>query len=238
MIHFLEISWFFGALFIYFLGYRTVNLLYKQNEYYNQLKKDRKLYFQKNIVKFYSLLFISVIGTPILYNGLIENNWDNLQIYRIGYLYSTLDFMGLLFVKNLPMNSKMHHLTTIFLSYLNTYVDYNEKSFWIGLPVYCILSCYACFVNYFLAMRLINPLDRLGNLIRFNLVSYVILLLLNWIFQFYIFLNRVGMDINFYSGLYAVLIIVVASDDVKLVKFLYHHLKKLDKNELLPIYEN
>jgi len=233
--YFPEIEYFFGAIFFYFLGYLLVDYEFKNNESYSLLNTDRKNYFKKNIVKTVALSLISIYGTFIIYQGLILNIWNNQLIHRMGYLYSALDFLGLLKVRNLPTNSKIHHFTTFILSYLNTWIDYTKPSFWTGLPVYCILSCYACGVNYFLGMRLLKPLVELRKLIIFNLISYSCLLLTNWSYQMHVLHKYVGLNYGFDSFLYVSLIVFVANDDVKLVKFLFHHLKKASRNEEITL---
>jgi len=238
MSYFPEIEWFFGAIVIYFLGFALVDFECRNNETYTLLTVDRKNYFKKNIVKAFSLLLISIYGTIIMSNGLMYNKWNNTEIYRLGYFYSALDFIGLLKVQNLPTNSKIHHMTTFILSYMNTWIDYNNPSFWIGLPVYCVLSCYACGVNYFLGMRLLKPLIEMRKLIIYNLVSYVFILLVNWTYQGYVLMTNVGLNYKWDSILYVSLIVFVANDDIKLVKFLFYHLKKINKNNNLPYNES
>ena len=77
-------------------------------------------------------------------------------MYRIAFMYSALDVLGLLMVKKLPINSKIHHIVSFSLSVLNTYIDYNTHFYWLGLPIYCMLSSYAFSVNLYLSLRLIN----------------------------------------------------------------------------------
>ena len=223
-----EIEYFFTALFIYYLGYKVVDYLYQNDNCYKCLKPDRKEYFQKNIVKTIALIFISLFGSKIIYNGIILNQWNNSLIHRIGYLYSALDVLGLIIVKGLPFNSKVHHLSTLIFSYLNTTVDYQTNTFWVGLPVYCILSCYAFGVNYYLAYRLIRPNNLL--LINYNIVSYFLLLLVNWAYQFLNIINveRITWDVILFISL----ILFVANDDIKLIKFMvYQRTKMLKKTE-------
>lgn len=233
MLYFPEIEWFFGAIFLYSFAFVVTDYEYRSNENYTILNTDRKNYFKKNIVKSFALSIISLYGSIVIYNGFINNIWNNKEIHRVGYMYSALDFLGLLKVKNLPKNSKIHHLTTFLLSYMNTWIDYTNPSFWIGLPVYCILSAYAFTVNYFLGMRLIKPLTELKTIIKFNLISYVLLLLINWVYQIYNLYTRAS--ITWDSILYASLILFVANDDVKLVKFLYHHLIKSEMKEIISL---
>lgn len=235
--YFPELEWFFGSIFFYGLLYLFVDFEYRSVDSYHLLTIDRKRYFQKNIVKAFALTLISIYGTFVIYEGFIYNKWDKVMINRVGYMYSALDFLGLIKVKNLPNNSKIHHITTFILSYVNTLIDYSQNSFWIGLPVYCILSCYACGVNLFLGQRLIKPLTELTGLIKFNIISYVLLLLINWAYQIYNISSKVGWDYGWDSLLFVSLLLFVANDDVKLVKFLYHHLKKVDKIDRLPMME-
>lgn len=225
-----EIEWLFGSIFSYYLLYNLVDFLYRGNEYYNQLADDRKKYFQKNIVKSYSLAGISIFGSYFVYQGFFNNNWDNTIIRRVGYMYSALDALGLIVVKNLPMNSKIHHSSTVLFSYLNTLVDYSQPTFWIGLPIYCMLSCYSFGVNYFLGMRLITPLKKMTRMIEFNIITYSLCLIINWAYQIYnvLRLERFTWDVWLFIGL----VLFVVNDDIKLVTFLIHHWQKSKNGEL------
>jgi len=224
--YFPNIEWFFLSLITYFAGYKLTHLLYKNNPYYYQLPDDRKNYFQKNMVKTVALVGISLVGTPVLYNGFIHDIWDNDMIQKLGYIYSSLDVLGLLVVKKLPMNSKIHHVSSFLFSYMNTLVDYSKPTFWIGLPVYCVLSCYAFGVNYFLAQRLITPLVKLRGLIRYNIISYCFLLVFNWACQVKNIVDKVGWDFTWDVYMFVFLVLFVANDDVKLVRFMLHHYRK------------
>jgi len=224
--YFPNIEWFFLSLITYFAGYKLTHLLYKNNPYYCQLSDDRKNYFQKNIVKTLALVGISGMGSIVLYKGFVGGEWDNEIMYKLGYMYSALDVLGLMVVKNLPMNSRIHHVSSFLFSYMNTLVDYGEPTFWVGLPIYCVLSCYAFGVNYFLAQRLITPLKSLRGLIRYNIISYCLLLMINWAYQVYNIYDRVGWNFTWDVYLFVGLVMFVANDDVKLVRFMVHHYRK------------
>lgn len=224
--YFPNIEWFFSSLVFYFFGYKLIDFLYKYNENYIQLLPDRKNYFQKNMVKTGALIVISAMASKTLYNGFYYNEWDNDRIHQIGYMYAALDVLGLIVVKNLPLNSKIHHVSSFLFSYLNSRVDYTRPTFWIGLPVYCVLSCYAFGVNYFLAMRLIKPLRKLRGLLRYNIISYCLLLVINWLFQIFNIIYKVGWNFTWDVYLFVSLVLFVANDDIKLVTFMVHHLRK------------
>ena len=223
-----EIEYFFASLTFYAFGYVFVDFIFKKNIAYDLLFQDRKYYFQKNFVKTFALIAISIYGTHVLLNGLYYDYWDNKTIHRIGYIYSALDVMGLYFVKNLPLNSKIHHIGSFIFSYLNTRIDYSTNTFWIGLPVYCILSSYACGVNLFLALRLIKPIPSLKKFIRYNLYSYGLLLGINWTYQIYSLFYK--QDIQWSNDIYVFifLMLFIANDDIKLIKFLRHQYHKIN----------
>lgn len=225
-----EIEYFFLSIGLYYSLYKVVNFFYRNNIEYQNLPNERKEYFQKNIVKTFALIFISLYGSKILFDGFYYNNWDNSLIHKFGYIYSALDILGLIVVKNLPMNSKIHHCSSFLFSYLNTLVDYTQDTFWIGLPVYCILSSYAFGVNYYLAQRLITPHNL--NLITYNILSYGFLLGINWMYQIFNIFVRGTMTWDVY--LFVGLVLFVANDDIKLMKFMVYHrkkyLKKIEKN--------
>lgn len=223
-----EIEYFFASLTFYAFGYLLVNFIFKKNIAYDLLFQDRKYYFQKNFVKTFALIGICLYGTPVLFNGIYYNQWDNRILHQLGYIYSALDVIGLYFVKNLPINSKIHHLSSFIFSFLNSYIDYTKNTFWICLPVYCFFSSYAFGVNLFLALRLIKPLSSLKSFIRYNLYSYGLLLVANWGYQIYNLFYKPGIQLTNDVYLFVFLILLIVNDDIKLMRFLYHQLQKVN----------
>lgn len=223
-----EIEYFFASLIFYAFGYFLIDFIFKKNMAYDLLFQDRKYYFQKNFVKTFALVAISLYGTSVLFDGLYYNQWNNRRIHQIGYIYSALDVIGLYYVKNLPLNSKIHHIGTFIFSYLNTHIDYSTDTFWIGLPVYCIFSSYACGVNLFLALRLIRPLSSLKTFIRYNLYSYGLLLAANWGYQINTLFYNPDMKWTYDAYFFVLLMLFIANDDIKLMRFLNHQLQKVN----------
>jgi hypothetical protein len=173
-------------------------------------------------------MVISLYSTPVLFNGMYYNKWDNHKLHQLGYIYSALDVIGLYFVKNLPINSKIHHISSFIFSILNSYIDYTKNTFWIGLPIYCFFSSYAFGVNLFLALRLIKPLLSLKSFISYNLYSYGLLLLANWVYQIYNLFYKPGIQLTNDAYLFIFLMLFIANDDIKLMRFLYHQLQKVN----------
>lgn len=225
--YFPEIEYFFASLAFYAFGYRLVDFIFKKNLAYDLLFQDRKYYFQKNIVKTIALIGICIYGTPFLLKGIYYNKWDSRILHQLGYIYSALDVIGLYFVKNLPINSKIHHISSFIFSVLNSYIDYTQNTFWIGLPIYCFFSSYACGVNLFLALRLIKPISSLKNFIRYNLYSYALLLILNWGYQIYNLFYKPGIQLSDDVYLFMFLMLLIIYDDIKLIQFLNYKLQKM-----------
>ena len=226
--YFPEIEYFFASLAFYAFVYRLVDFIFKKNLAYDLLFQDRKYYFQKNIVKTIALIGICIYGTPFLLKGIYYNKWDSHILHQLGYIYSALDVIGLYFVKNLPINSKIHHISSFIFSVLNSYIDYTQNTFWIGLPIYCFFSSYACGVNLFLALRLIKPLSSLKTFIRYNLYSYGLLLAANWGYQIYNIYFKTDMKLSNDAYIYIFLMLFIANDDIKLMRFLHHQLQKVN----------
>ena len=222
--NFPQIDVFFKSLLLYYLFYKIVNRCLQKNDQYNKLSLDRKNYFLKNIVKSIVLLYISSIGTYMIYNGYVMKIWKNRLFYQVGYQYAALDILGLIMVRKLPINSKIHHISSFILAYLNTRVNYEKRTFWIGLPIYCLLSCYAFTVNLFLALRLVKSLKELKILIDLCYYSYGLLLGINWSYQLYVVYNY--FEVSFGLTFYVSLILFVANDDIKLMRFLKYHKNK------------
>ena len=223
-----EFHYFVFSLLTYYSFYLFTNYYMQFNSDYKSLPLDRQNYFKKNIVKSFALSVISILCTQEVSRGLLYSEWNNNALYKIGFMYSALDTLGLIMVKKLPLNSKIHHVSTFILSICNTFVKYDNGTFWIGLPIYCVLSAYALSVNLFLALRLLYPLEKLRSLLDFSLYSYVLLLTINWLFQFNIFCKTVyNLNITFDFILYFLLVIFLAYDDIKLVQFLRYHSNKL-----------
>lgn len=224
------ISYFFASLFLYYCCYQFLNFVMKNNYDYQNLEQDRKNYFLKNIVKTIAMIVIALHGSSLLYQGVVNDIWDNRVIYMVGYQYSALDVLGLIMVRKLPINSKIHHVSSFALSVLNTYVDYSKPTFWLGLPIYCLLSCYAFFVNMYLGLRLIVAPKNLKFILDSAYFSYIFLLFLNWSFQLKVGYEHVStIGLTYDLVLYFCFITFVAYDDIRLVQFLkYHREKKVD----------
>ena len=235
-------KYFFLSIGIYYTLYRILDLCITNNKY-KKLEKNRKNYFIKNIIKSIAMIPIAIEGSYVVGYGILFNKWNNHTMYRLGYQYSALDILGLMTVKKLPLNSQLHHITTFVLSYLNTYIDYNHKTIWIGLPIFCIISCFSFAVNLFLGLRLIYKLEQLNKILNFAYYGYIWWSLFNVLYQygniiihFYQLIPSILKSTEFL--LYIFLIHVIINDDIKLIRFLYHHKKKLQNITPTETIEN
>ena len=142
---------------IYLFSYPVVrigiNTFFKENN----LDNDRLNYVSKNFVKVIALSILVVRATGGIIDAVYHNIWNNEVFYELGYAYAMTDVAGLIMVKRLPTNTKVHHITTFILSFLNTFNDYTQPTLWRGLVLYAYFSALALSVA---SPAEVNPLAQ------------------------------------------------------------------------------
>jgi len=204
------------------------NILLNNNIRYNHLDNDRKLYVLKNITKSCGLLIILYYGYVLLYYKWFENKWINDLIYKIGFFYCSADFLGLLVVKNLPINSKIHHISTLFISILVSQTDFeNSATIVEAILIFTLLASKSFSVNLYLGWRHIyyRYTKKILNLAYYN---YIITLTINFIYQYWMLYRFFNISLLYMS--YVFLCHLIIYDDIKLLGFLRHQKNKLLKS--------
>lgn len=221
---------FIKSIIIYVSGYYLVD--YGLTEYspkYNELEKDRKNYVLKNIVKSVVLAGLVVYATPKMYWWHINNSWENDAIYRLGIYYCATDLVGLIMVRQLPVSTKIHHVCSVTLGVINTYIDYTQPTFWFGLVMYAFFSVWTFMVNFYLGIRVIYKNWFVDGCCVFALVTYVLICCANWLYQYQIIINElyggIMPDIGFV--VFVSMIHFIIYDDIKLISFLKYNSKKI-----------
>ena len=105
-------------------------------------------------------------------------------------------------------------------------MDYSIDTYWRGLIIYTVFSCFSYLVNTYLGIRIIYNNWLTDLTCKSALYIYVFCCLTNWIYQiFFIFkwLIKFSPGILLYSGL----ISMVVYDDIILIKFLNKSTYKL-----------
>lgn len=211
----LNILFYLGIyLFSYPVVKHGVNFFFKGNN----LDKDRMNYVCKNFVKVIALSILVVRAFYGIIDALCNDVWDNKVFYELGYAYAMTDVAGLIMVRRLPINTKIHHATTLVLSFLNTFNDYTQPTIWRGLILYSYFSALALLVNLYLGLRVIIPNEKCTQLCRIALWNYITVCYANWFYQVNL-ISKTGIS-GFFSVLYVGLIIMIMYDDIKLIQFL------------------
>ena len=224
-IYFNLIDYFDGFEFLYIFMtlygflYISLYLIFKRNSEFINLDSNKKLYVIKNIAKSIGLLLIIIYSLSTLYNGFLYDIWDNNSIHRIGFIYSSSDILSLLIVKKLPFSTKIHHYTVLFFVLISSTIDYTIDTYWRGLIIYTLFSCFSYLVNTYLGLRIIynNKLTKLT--CKMALYIYIICCFINWSYQIFI-ISKWLIKISPGSLLYGGLISLVVYDDIILIKFL------------------
>ena len=208
--------------------------LYKVLEYNSSFQKlvfDRKLYVIKNIIKSISLAYLSAITIPYIgtYVTMGEINLDLTRWW--GIIFVANDLTALWMVKNLPSNTRNHHLMTTFLLQIVFLFDGNELEIIKFVVIYTIFSYYAFLVNLYLGCRFLeleNPendkyitifnksIDELRILAYYN---YGLCLLVNWschAYYTFFLMNKIYVS----HIVYFFLLVPIVKDDLILLSWL------------------
>lgn len=212
---------FFVAICIYNKLNQIVERLIFNNSNYN-ISSNRKFYISKNISKSLVLFLLSILSYKSVTSAVFRNEWVNENFYIFGTLYSAHDILSLYkaFYK-LPLTTRLHHISVLFLSYKNLYIDYTQECIWRGLVVYTYLSCLSFYVNTFLGMRFIFDKKKMWIYSKISCLLYGVLCFLNWSYQIYVLINYNNNTI-LENLFFCSLIGLVAYDDCILLKYLYN----------------
>lgn len=208
----------FYYLFIYLFSYPVVRIFINNTFPNHRLEYDRLNYVSKNFVKVIALGILVWRSTDGIIQAVYYDIWDNNVFYELGYAYAMTDVAGLIMVKKLPFNTKLHHITTLILSILNTFNDYTQPTIWRGLILYAYFSALALLVNLYLGMRIIIPTEKCTGLCRISLWNYIGVCFANWFYQVDLFINYGTYCLSTFT--YVALMVMIMVDDIKLIQFL------------------
>ena len=205
------------------------------NKYNNfdKLSNDKKMYVSKNIVKSGILGLLSIRFTPQLLK-LIHFKDVNQNLFRLyGAFYVGNDLAGLLFVKNLPKTTKLHHSSTVLLYTILCAFDINKYPICRMMSIYTIFSCYPFLVNLYLGLRYLKERNKKVIKYDFNINSFIDIIrrtsyytyfiscTLNWsvhvYFLTYLLYNN---QFGYLDLLYSTILYPIITDDLVLMKWL------------------
>ena len=208
IMEFIAYIWIFGALDKYNLDFTLIRPIHKKN------------YVAVNIIKFVGL---SSIVITFLYNYLFENYTTYNLFANIGAVYTMLDVLALIVVKNMQINTIIHHVVVQFLYLICFYYNFDLMYPIVsGIVIYTFFSSCSGIVNYFIALRVYNKKDEF--MIELSKISYKIYgisCVLNWIFQIYFVMNMT----TYIAIIYSLMLLMIINDDIILIKYLINYSK-------------
>lgn len=216
---------------LYSVSYIFFYKVLEFNSSFQKLNFERRLYVVKNIIKSISLAYLSAITIPYIFDyiNMEEINVDLTRWW--GTIFVANDLTALFMVKNLPSNTRNHHLMTTLLLQVVFLFNGNELEIVKFIVIYTIFSYYAFLVNLYLACRFLeldNPeskkyitvfnksIDALRILAYYN---YGICLLVNWSFHIYNLMYIIS-SIRISHLIYFFLLVPIIKDDLILLSWL------------------
>lgn len=176
---------------------------------YIDIPHPRAPYVIKNLVKGFGLAMLLALSVEVIADAL-AGTWHNAAIHRTAALYVCHDTAGLLRV-DLPLNTRLHHLTTSLLVLLAFGLDFATSPVAQAMFVYTVFSSCAFLVNIYLALRLFGPYPRMRRLAR---AVFALCCAANWLWHAHWF--RLGVP----QVLYALALLPIVRDDLVLLEWL------------------
>lgn len=217
-----------------FISYNVINFSYlilnkilHYNKDYTLLQNDRKLYIVKNTIKSTTLMCITIINYSTIIDILFNSIFEKDSIIYLGIIYGINDTYGLINVPNLPFSTKVHHSITTLLYLSTLFYNYDDLGYLKGIVVYAVFSILSGSVNGYLSYRFLYPKSKYRFYFkRFAYYNYIICFILEWIYQYKIFLEYYfdsrSFGLFYRTGfiMYIVCIHMIMYDDIKLIQFL------------------
>ena len=205
--------------YVYIIGDRLLFKYYITDEKIaDKFSLYKRRYIVKNLWKSSMLALIILTGTIGFIDGFFNQIWSNLTFLVWGTLYVALDLSGLVYVRGLPVATKVHHTVVCILGTLNAFADYNVPGYYRSILIYTYFSIVPFIVNFYLGYRYLEvDNDRRKLVARASYVIYGLSLATNICCQL-VFFNSEPFQwtILFYFAMYCMII----NDDIKLIRFL------------------
>ena len=226
-----------SSLGIYYL-YKIFHIQMINNNKYKQLKYHKKKYVIKNFIKTGVMIYIIYQLFCYEYIHFINGTLDGDSLRFYGGLYISNDFMGLIMVRNLPSNTKNHHIISVILYTIFCFIqDINNNIIAKCMIYYTILSCIPFLVNFYLGLRFFSDYNTNENgIIEFHQIQlnifidvirilayyiYAISLVFNISLQIYIMYSGGYSYYNLISNLiYSLMLVPIIQDDFILLSWL------------------
>ena len=212
--------WFISSCIFVRTMYNIVDRLFHiKIKRYRELPRFRQMYIQKNMVKSVYLAILTVYATvTIVWQIYNYGYWNNYIIHRLATLYGSNDFVGLVFVDNLPKTTRIHHIVSTILVFTALSLDFQESDIGQAMLVYTMASAAAYVVNFHLAIRLLFKNADVERLRYTAGAIYIFCRGCSWSWHLYWAFSRV--EFNIYHLMYFLLLGAIVRDDIILMQWL------------------
>ena len=176
-----------------------------------------------NLVKS-SLLGFLCIPTFFLLNNILfyPENVNYYQVSIFAALYTSVDMAALIYNRKNHISTNIHHITVQVFYFYILYYDFAMINLVRPIITYACYSLFAYLVNGRLSIRKLD-LKYESEINDLSLVVYINTSVSNWIAQLYlIFFDTPELPFFYTKMLYLILVLVIVSDDIFLMKYLYN----------------
>jgi hypothetical protein len=205
--------------YVYLLGDQILFKYYiKNDEILDKFNLYKRRYIIKNLWKSAILALILLSTSLSVVDGFFFQTWSPTVFLVWGTLYVSLDLSGLVYVRGLPIATKIHHIVVCILGTLNSLADYNLSGYYRSILIYTYFSIVPFIVNFYLGYRYLESNDSRRKWVgQLSYYIYTISLICNLIGQCVFFLSQpFEWSILFYLAMFTMII----NDDIKLIQFL------------------
>lgn len=205
--------------YVYLLGDQILFKYYiKNEEISDKFNLYKRRYIIKNLWKSAILSMILLTTSLSIVDGFFYEIWSPTVFLIWGTLYVSLDLSGLVYVRGLPIATKIHHIVVCILGTLNSVANYTLSGYYRSILIYTYFSIVPFIVNFYLGYRYLETNDNRRKMVGY--FSY-------YIYSFSLVCNIISQSIFFYSQpfewsilFYILMFTMIINDDIKLIQFL------------------
>jgi hypothetical protein len=146
------------------------------------------------------------------------NKWNNDLTYEYASNFVANDFMGLLLIRKLPFNTKLHHITSVMLYIYMINQDFTTNNTAKLILTYGAFSAIPFIVNLYLGLRHIIEKKKLNNIRTLARYTYKTSCILN--ITAHAYLIMMNNHYNMACVIYLLCLMPIIKDDLILIKWL------------------
>ena len=192
------------------------------------IKKETGILTRKyrvvNVTKSGLLGLLTIPTADLLYKVIFyPENVNYYQVSLFAALYAGIDMAALIYNSKNHISTNIHHTVVQILYFYIYYYDFAMINLVRPIVTYACFSVFSYFLNGRLSIRNLNMKYENG-INDLSLIIYINTSIFNWIAQIYlVFIDTLEMPFLYVKLLYTILVLIIVSDDIFLMKYLYHY---------------